>query len=82
MILELPIFFSTEETASLTALGIETDDPGRFIDNVTFLHIDVFEPYVEDGESFTCIISSGREFICPWPYQKVKNEIQRAASQH
>lgn len=61
----LPILFNTDETISLSNLGLEVDDERADIKKMPFYSIDAIEP-IEDGGVTKCNIHvSGESFACP-----------------
>lgn len=80
MVLDLDIFFHTEETTRREKMGEEVAITDFRIDTVTFYHIDFIAPYYENDVEYTKIGSGGDIFICIMTRAEIKKEIEKEKS--
>lgn len=73
MEIELDILFNTEESRTLTDLGMNVSDEMLTTRKVTFYRIDTIEPSDEKG--YSNIIVGGEMYTTPMKYKDLKNLI-------
>lgn len=72
--IELPVLFIPEEEVTKFDLGLDYESEPK---PLLFFNINGIAPYIDPkGNSYTEILCNGDEYVCPIPYEKVKNMIK------
>lgn len=79
--LELPIFHHSDQTASLTELGIDFNVEDCTVKAMTFYSINAIGTDHQDGKDYGLIFSNGDSFTSPLPYVELKNKIHNNLTQ-
>lgn len=74
--IELNIFYNTEEDSKLSSLNIDVPLSRCDIRKVTFYQINAISPFLEDGIEYCTIHSNGDSFVCTDSYIEAKNKIE------
>jgi len=75
MELELEIFYDTEQSDTLNAIGIPVSEEMLELKYVTFYKIDSIENTLIDNKDYPTINSAGRLYVCNMEYHKIKKLI-------
>lgn len=72
--IELPVLFVPEEEVAMFELGLDYKSKPM---SMLFFNINGITPYIDPkGNSYTEILCNGDGYVCPLPYEEVKNMIK------
>lgn len=77
--IELPVFFHTDETASMIKLDIDCKISDNEIRPVTFYNIESISPYydsLEDGMEYCKVYTASDYFIANITYKDLKQQVE------
>ena len=72
------IFNYDDASLQLAKLDVDIRLKDLETNPITFYSIDAISPYDEDGEVYSIVFSSGREFVCDLSYGELKDVIRKA----
>jgi len=75
MEIELEIFYDTEQSDTLSSIGIPVSEEMLELKKVTFYSIGSIENTVIDGKDYPTINSCGRLYVCNVEYNELKKLI-------
>lgn len=73
--IELQIFFYTEDTHALEKVGIPTSLEANELRPMMFYNIDAIAPHIDGEKEYCAVHTSGKEFICNLTFMEVKELI-------